>query len=208
MAPFAPAVVYPVGTTPLLDRDHRTVTGDGKPDLVTANVNSSNLSVLINSGSGTFAPAVNYAVGTSPLRIAIADLNGDGKLDLAVVNAYDVAVRLNNGDGTFAPPATTAPLAPVTTFGRDGGSERRRQARHPRPRERRRHRGSAAEQRRRHLRLARRILSHAAGKDPGSVTTADLNGDGKPDVLSVTNMNDTVGVLHQRQQRHDGRQGR
>jgi hypothetical protein len=44
-------------------------------------------------------------VGDAPHSVAAADLNGDGKPDLAVANrdADNVSVLLNNGDGTFAP---------------------------------------------------------------------------------------------------------
>ena len=56
--------------------------------------------------------AVNYAVGTAPQSVAVADLNGDGKPDIAVVNNMSspptVSVLLGNGDGTFQPQVTYA----------------------------------------------------------------------------------------------------
>ena len=42
------------------------------------------MSVLLNNGDGTFAAKVDYPAGTGPLAVAAADLNGDGKPDLAV----------------------------------------------------------------------------------------------------------------------------
>ena len=49
---------------------------------------------------------VAYATGSSgdhPIAVSAVDLNGDGKLDLAVtnLNAKTVAILLGNGDGTF-----------------------------------------------------------------------------------------------------------
>ena len=51
----------------------------------------------------SFAPARSYATGRSPDSVAIGDLNGDGRPDLATAN-YDadgVSVLLNRGDGSF-----------------------------------------------------------------------------------------------------------
>ena len=59
--------------------------------------------------SALFAPPVVYAAGAYPAEIAVADLNGDGKLDLVVVEFSDIAVYLGNGDGTFAPRTTFVP---------------------------------------------------------------------------------------------------
>jgi len=73
--------------------------------------------VLLNNGNGTFAAKVDYPTGIQPGAVAAADLNGDGKPDLAVANIDDgtVSVLLNHGDGTFAPkvdyPTGSAPGA-------------------------------------------------------------------------------------------------
>ena len=57
---------------------------DGRPDFVVANSFDGTVSVLLNNGSGTFGPAVNYSVGTNsgstPTAVAVADLNGDGRM--------------------------------------------------------------------------------------------------------------------------------
>jgi len=53
-----------------------------------------------------FAPKVDYSTGASsyPMSVAIGDLNGDGKADLATANYWNakISVLINNGDGTFA----------------------------------------------------------------------------------------------------------
>src|SRR5579864_6198422 len=54
----------------------------------------------------SFLPAVLYdSGGTSPLSVVAADVNGDGKLDVIVANSVSgtVGVLLGNGDGTFLP---------------------------------------------------------------------------------------------------------
>ena len=52
------------------------VSGDGKPDLVTANAESNTISVLVNTGGGTFAPIHDYPAN-GPVAIAIGDIDGD-----------------------------------------------------------------------------------------------------------------------------------
>ena len=61
--------------------------------------------VMLGHGDGTFATIVTYPIGKMATWVAIGDLNGDGKPDLAVADyatgAADVAVLLGNGDDTF-----------------------------------------------------------------------------------------------------------
>lgn len=51
----------------------------------------------------SFTSKVDFTTGLTPVAFAVADLNGDGKLDLAVINqdANTVSVLLGVGDGTF-----------------------------------------------------------------------------------------------------------
>jgi hypothetical protein len=60
--------------------------------------------VLLGNGDGTFQTAVPYYAGVvEPISLEIADINGDGKLDLILGNEGNptVGVLLGNGDGTF-----------------------------------------------------------------------------------------------------------
>jgi len=80
------------------------------------------IQVLINNGNGTFHDETSTRLpqtdnsGVWPYAIQLADVNGDGKLDIAVsLFAYPVEAPpfyLNRGDGTFTPPARDAFLSP------------------------------------------------------------------------------------------------
>ena len=73
--------------------------GDGRPDLAVANDGDKTVSVLLNttppgSTTASFAAQQTFAVGTSPIWVAAADLNGDGRPDLAVANHNDKSVSV------------------------------------------------------------------------------------------------------------------
>jgi hypothetical protein len=63
--------------------------GDGIPDLAVANAGSSNVTILLGNGDGTFTASASPAADTSSTSVASADFNGDGKEDLAVANSQD-----------------------------------------------------------------------------------------------------------------------
>lgn len=74
--------------------------GDGHPDLVVA-INGMNMvNVLLNSGTGELGQTQDYAVGNTPLNVATNDVDGDGNTDLIVVNLYGLSVTVWHGDGT------------------------------------------------------------------------------------------------------------
>ncbi len=76
--------------------------GDGKSDLVSANMYSNTLSVRVNTtapgtSTPTFAEKQDFYVDESPNSVAMGDFNGDGRLDLANSNsnATSISVLLN-----------------------------------------------------------------------------------------------------------------
>ena len=81
------------------------MTGDGKPDIVTTNYGSDNVSVLLNNGDGSFLSQQTFATDLSPVQTVVADVNGDGRPDLVTVSNHDsaIGVLLGKGDGTFEP---------------------------------------------------------------------------------------------------------
>ena len=114
---FAPAKYSGTGTDPAYvfstDLDL-----DGDMDIVSANYNGANVSILKNDGTGSFPAHVDYAVETNPAGVFCADLDGDGDADLVVTNygSNSISVLKTNGNGTFQPSvnysAGSGPFAP------------------------------------------------------------------------------------------------
>ncbi len=118
-APSRRRCTYGSGGSILISVAVADVNGDGKPDLLVANlcVSSSNcsnsaVSVLLGNGDGTFQAPVSYnSGGAYAYSVAVADVNGDGKPDLLVANECAststcsnggaLGVLLGNGDSTF-----------------------------------------------------------------------------------------------------------
>ncbi len=102
---FATQVLSATGSNP-----QSVATGDfnkdGKPDLAAANTAASTVSILLGTGfgsTGSFNAKTDFATSGAPYSVAVSDVSGDGKLDLAVVNngAGNVSILLGTGTGTF-----------------------------------------------------------------------------------------------------------
>jgi FG-GAP-like repeat/Abnormal spindle-like microcephaly-assoc'd, ASPM-SPD-2-Hydin len=101
---FKPHVEYVTGLIPIgiTAGDFR---GDGNLDLAVVDSCGQTcgfVSILLGNGDGTFQPKTDYVVGQNPSFIVGQDLNGDGKMDLAVANSSNsISILLGKGDGTF-----------------------------------------------------------------------------------------------------------
>jgi len=92
--------------------------GDGFIDLAVTNTGDNNVTIFMGNGDGTFTPTANsLAAGTPPGGIVAADFNGDGALDLAVLSESEnsMTIYLNQGCSTLAAANCTfsATQAPV-----------------------------------------------------------------------------------------------
>ena len=78
------------------------VNGDGYVDLISANFGNGSLTVLTNNGNGGFAAATTVFGVSGPPNLAAADVNGDGKVDLICASSSTFAsIFTNNGNGQF-----------------------------------------------------------------------------------------------------------
>jgi hypothetical protein len=100
--------------------------GDGRQDaLLGANLVSQDLRIALGTGDGTFGPPFTIQTGTRIGRLAAADFDRDGRLDIAAL-AYDqvlgtisnvrVEVFRGHGDGSFDTPVVTATSTTSTSY--------------------------------------------------------------------------------------------
>jgi VCBS repeat protein/Big-like domain-containing protein len=78
---------------------------DGDLDLAVPNEDSSDVSVYLNQGGGTFGAEATYAVGFHCSANAAGDFDLDGDVDLVIANIEndDLSVLRGVGNGTFLP---------------------------------------------------------------------------------------------------------
>src|SRR5262249_7122766 len=74
--------------------------GDGRLDLMVANLNSDTVSVLLGNGDGSFQDSFSVNAGGYPGYVAVGDFNGDSFPDLVVLDVTfgNLTVLLNAAD--------------------------------------------------------------------------------------------------------------
>jgi hypothetical protein len=119
-----PGTLYHTGKRPYERLRSADFNGDGKPDVVTTDLDANAVTVLLGDGRGALHEAVGspFPAGVAPWSVATGDLNRDGKVDLAVI-PYDrdlsnpvqlgVTVLFGDGKGGF----TRRPGAPLPLSG-------------------------------------------------------------------------------------------
>jgi hypothetical protein len=175
--------VFQIGTQPVFivsaDFNH-----DSNFDLAIAHYGGSSISILTGNGDGSFNTPVVYGVGSSPVSIIIKDFNNDSESDLAVANngSNDVTILLGSSNGSFVV-GSTVPVgnmpSSLTSFDANLDSK-----------------------------MDLMVSNYADGNisiligngtgsfvststinvvTPSSLCNADLNGDGKGDLISANN---------------------
>lgn len=184
--------------------------GDNKPDVVTVHYDDNVATVLLGHGDGTFSRGFtdlnsngmrdgnepffpDYATGSAPVAVAIADVNGDSKLDLVTANSAgnSVSVLLGNNNGTFQSHqdyATGAGPTSVVVTNVSGDAKPEIIT-------------SNATANTTSVLVGTGTgsfptkLDLTTGQGPQSVYVADLNGDGKPDLITANPTPNSVSVL-------------
>jgi hypothetical protein len=102
--------------TDVVDFVTADINNDGKPDIVYVDGQAYGqraVHVLLNNGNGTFTHATDIALPAGICcDLTVADVTGDGKLDLVLAGNSSTAVLIGeftgNGDGTFQTPAVSS----------------------------------------------------------------------------------------------------
>jgi hypothetical protein len=177
------------------------VNGDGYPDLISADTGGTTLTVLTNNGLGEFGLFSTISLATNAISVAAADLNGDGHPDLVCAYLFSalgggntLTVWTNNGAGGFGSNSTLEAgfgTYFVTAAALHGGSNLDLVC------------ANSDLQYGNNLTVLTNnghgVFPHSAnygvGAGPVSVAVADVNGDGRPDLISANSGDGTLTVL-------------
>jgi len=204
---FGPQVPLP-SSTDLRGVACGDLDGDGLPDLAVASYAAGTASLYRNLGSSgiitsnSFAPKIDLAAGFSPIALALADLDGDGRLDLVLANHYGPTISIcrntsSPGAISFAPrvgyPALSGPhgLAvqdlngdgkPEIVVANNGHASGTTVSVFPN--------NSVPGT----IGLGTRF-ELAAGQQPVFVAITDVDGDGTPDVIAISHLSYEMSVM-------------
>jgi hypothetical protein len=200
-----PGRMFDVGQMPYVKVRAADVNADGNPDIITTNFRGRNVTVLLGDGRGGFAPAPGspFAMRKRPFFADLADLNGDGKLDIAVASYSGqgtdgsedgVTVLLGDGRGGFStltgsPFATTGVASGSLALGDINGDRRL---------------DIAVVNGTTHnvtILLAdgrgafRTGATIEVGREPYRLAAGDLNGDSKADIVTANNADNNISII-------------
>src|SRR5205814_1803716 len=111
-----PNLVLPFLPTLRRDVTIADLNGDRIPDVAVTNFDSSDISVLLGRGDGTFEPQRRFDATSAPYSLDVGDFNGDRVPDLVAIDSHagtqnsTVAILPGRGDGTFQPQQTFTAL--------------------------------------------------------------------------------------------------
>jgi hypothetical protein len=192
-----PGRFFPVGHRPYERLRSADFNKDGHPDIVTTNLDDDTVTILLGDGKGGLRPAAGspFPAGAKPWQVAIDDFNRDGNADLAIIpygrdvadlHQMVVTILLGDGKGGFTP-MPTPPLSLQNCRGPNSiatgdftGTGNRDLA------------VSCAESKNTILFLGHRDLTftrftQSSAGGWGSIAIADLNGDGRDDLITADN---------------------
>lgn len=107
---FAAVVYFAVGVQPV-SLVAANVDAGANLDIVVANINTNNTSVLIGNGAASFAAAYNLnMVGSNPASIAFGDFNADAVQDFVIANYMSSNFTMHFGTGATA-------MSPISSHG-------------------------------------------------------------------------------------------
>jgi hypothetical protein len=201
---FYAKVTWPVPTSSAPFKvEVADIDGDGLPDMAAANGNTNLVSVFRNTssigGAVSFAAHVDFATGNAPQGIAIGDLDGDGKPDLAVANNNDNTLSLLRN--TSSPGTVSFGAQQVVNSGSgaydlvisdlDGDGK---------PDIAVDDESGGAVSVHKNISTVGTIavnpnVDYATGNVPFAITTADYDGDGMPDLATANNTDATISIL-------------
>ncbi|MCK6446031.1 MAG: VCBS repeat-containing protein [Planctomycetes bacterium] len=167
------------------------VDSDGHPDLLTLNTAPLSVAMRRGNGLGGFVWTAGLVTGLSGhSRLHLADLDGDGKLDIVAIGAPGVSLRLSHPD-LYLPPkvlslGTVTSDAAVADFDADGDLDLAVTSLIG---------GNV------HVLLGDGLggfsatTTYACGFHPRAIATDDLDGDGKLDLAVANESSDDVTLL-------------
>jgi hypothetical protein len=188
-----------VATSSLSAGGERTIitddfNNDGNADLIGSYLNSNELTIALGNGNGTFQNGITTTVGNYPRYITSGDINGDNIADVVLSSngSNQAYVLISNGNGTFASPqALNVGNSPegVTIFDSNGDGFNDLVVACPNSNDLYIFINASGT-----LSNAE-ILGIPSGTNVGGLDNADINADGKLDIIAAFYQSDNVGIF-------------